>query len=79
MQFGVLLISWLLWEWHKGDRAILPVFMMKRRTQVGTCLEGVSIFLSILWVNADSVMAVLPHAPAPAPVGVVLSPVILSS
>jgi hypothetical protein len=76
MQFGVLLISWLLWEWYKGDRAILPLFMMKRRTQVGTCLEAVRIFLSNSRVDADSAMTVLPHASAP--FGIVLSPIILS-
>jgi hypothetical protein len=40
--FGVLLAAFIGWEWRMGPRAILPLAMFKRRTQIGCCLEAVS-------------------------------------
>lgn len=40
--FAVLLGAFIGWEWRMGPRAILPLSMFKRRTQVGCCLEAVS-------------------------------------
>jgi hypothetical protein len=41
---GVLLFMFLGWEYFLGDRAILPFELLKRRTQVGAAIEGVSDF-----------------------------------
>lgn len=44
--FGVLLISFIIWEWKMGRSAILPLHMFRRRTQVGCCLVSVSLLFS---------------------------------
>ncbi|KAF9221175.1 ABC transporter [Gyrodon lividus] len=36
--FAVLLAALLLWEWHKGDRGILPMKVLARRSQIGACV-----------------------------------------
>lgn len=41
-QFGVLLISFVSFEWYKGDSASMPLSLWKRRTQIGCCVEAVS-------------------------------------
>lgn len=41
--FGVLLVLFVAWEWRKGAKAILPMFLFRRRTMVGACI--VSFFL----------------------------------
>jgi len=46
--FGVLLALFIAWEWYRGDHAILPLKLLKRRTQIGTCLESFFIFLGLL-------------------------------
>jgi hypothetical protein len=45
--FGVLFIAFIAWEWRMGPRAIMPLSMFKRKTQVGCCLEAVSWPLSL--------------------------------
>ena len=39
---GVLLISFAAWEMHMGTRAMVPLALLKRRTQVGAAAEAVS-------------------------------------
>jgi hypothetical protein len=39
--FGVLATAFLFWEHRMGPRAIMPLVMFKRRTQIGACLEAV--------------------------------------
>ncbi|KAG8874894.1 hypothetical protein FRB97_005554 [Tulasnella sp. 331] len=46
--FAVLLVSFIAWEWHMGTRANLPLFLFKRRTQIGCCLEAFFLFLILL-------------------------------
>lgn len=41
--FGVLCPAFVYWEWRLGSRAIMRTAMFRRRTQVGTCIEAVSI------------------------------------
>jgi MFS family permease len=43
--FAVLLPIFVGWEWRLGSKAILRTAMFRRRTQIGTCLEAVSIYL----------------------------------
>jgi hypothetical protein len=43
--FGVLAISFIVWEWHRGLHALVPFEYFKRRTQSGACLEGVRLLL----------------------------------
>jgi hypothetical protein len=44
---GVVLIAFIILEWKMGKRAIMPLYMFRRRTQVGCCLIAVSlVFLS---------------------------------
>jgi hypothetical protein len=40
--FGIILIAFITLEWKMGKRAILPLHMFRRRTQVGCCLVAVS-------------------------------------
>ncbi|KZO92741.1 ABC transporter [Calocera viscosa TUFC12733] len=46
--FGVLLIGFILWQWRMGRRALMPLNMFRRRTQVGACLEAFWIMLCML-------------------------------
>jgi len=46
--FGVLVIAFIAWEWRMGARALMPLAMFKRRTQVGACLEAFFIMLCML-------------------------------
>ncbi|EJD43051.1 transporter [Auricularia subglabra TFB-10046 SS5] len=46
--FGVLLPMFVAWEWYMGEDAILPLFLFKKGTQIGTCLEAFFIFLGLL-------------------------------
>lgn len=59
--FGVLAISFIVWEWHRGLHALVPFEYFKRRTQSGACLEGfflltaliVSIYYLPLWYQIN--------------------------
>ncbi|KAG9033576.1 hypothetical protein FRB95_014654 [Tulasnella sp. JGI-2019a] len=42
---GGLIVVFLAWEWHKGDKAVMPLSIWKNRTQVGCCA---SAFFSML-------------------------------
>lgn len=44
-QFAVLFIAFLGWEFYKKERAMLPLFLFKRRTQVGS---GIAMFLMMV-------------------------------
>ncbi|KAG9040775.1 hypothetical protein FS837_000191 [Tulasnella sp. UAMH 9824] len=46
--WAVLLFVWLGWEWYMGDKAVMPLSLFKRRTQVGACLEAFFIMLILL-------------------------------
>ncbi|KAF8597474.1 MFS general substrate transporter [Ceratobasidium sp. AG-I] len=35
---GFLIVTFIIWEWRMGNRAILRTSMFRRRTQVGACL-----------------------------------------
>lgn len=43
--FAVLFLAFLGWEFYKKDRAMLPLFLFKRRTQVGA---GLGMFLMMV-------------------------------
>ncbi|KAG2749724.1 ABC transporter [Suillus brevipes Sb2] len=59
--FGILAISFIVWEWHRGLHALVPFEYFKRRTQSGACLEGfflltaliVSIYYLPLWYQIN--------------------------
>ena len=40
--FGVLSAVFVWWEWRRGQKALLPLFMLMRRTQTGAALLSVS-------------------------------------
>ncbi|KAG8975463.1 hypothetical protein FRB90_009523, partial [Tulasnella sp. 427] len=46
--FAVVLFIWLGWEWYMGDKAVMPLSLFKRRTQIGACLEAFFIMLILL-------------------------------
>jgi hypothetical protein len=46
--FAVLVVVFTAWEYHMGPRAILPLHMLKVRTQIGTTIEAFFIFLGLL-------------------------------
>ncbi|KAG2360168.1 ABC transporter [Suillus spraguei] len=59
--FGVLVISFLLWEWHRKMQALVPFEFFKRNTQTGACLEGffllttliISVYYLPLWYQIN--------------------------
>ncbi|KAG8895925.1 hypothetical protein FRB99_000275 [Tulasnella sp. 403] len=46
--FGVLLPAFIGWEWYLGDKAIMPLHLFKRRTQIGCCIEAFFVMLVLL-------------------------------
>jgi hypothetical protein len=48
--FAVLFIAFITWEYFKGKRAMMPLFLFKRRTQVGA--GGGMFFLMIAFLGA---------------------------
>ena len=42
--FALIVAGFLGWEWYLKEDAILDLSMFSRRTQVGACLEAVSVF-----------------------------------
>jgi MFS family permease len=48
LQFGVLLILFLGWEWHKKEHAMMPLFLFRRRTQVGAGLATFMMMIAFL-------------------------------
>jgi hypothetical protein len=40
--------SFVSWEYRMGPRAMMPLRMFKRRTQIGCCLEAFFLFLGLL-------------------------------
>jgi MFS family permease len=48
--FGVLFIAFIGWELYKGERAMMPLFLFRRRTQVGT--GGAMFFMMISFLAA---------------------------
>jgi len=38
----------VLWEWYKGDKALMPLSLWKRKTQIGCCLEAFFTMLILL-------------------------------
>lgn len=45
---GILLISFGVWEWYLGPKAMVPLELLKRRTQLGTAAEAFFVFLILL-------------------------------
>lgn len=45
--FGVLLLIFTAWEWKERDKAMLPLRVFGRRTQLGCSLASVSVFLNM--------------------------------
>jgi len=45
---GVLLISFAGWEMYLGPKAMVPLALLKRRTQVGAAAEAFFVFLTLL-------------------------------
>src|SRR6201999_2560628 len=37
----VLLAMFIGWEWYLGDKAMVPLQLLRRRTQLGCCAEAV--------------------------------------
>lgn len=48
---GVLSITFIWWEWKEGEKALLPLFMFGRRTQIGVALESVSRIHDLLCIG----------------------------
>jgi len=46
--FGVLLIMFIAWEFHRKDTAILPLRLFWNRTLTGTAIESFFLLLSVL-------------------------------
>ncbi|KZT62115.1 ABC transporter [Calocera cornea HHB12733] len=46
--FGAVLAAFIAWEWRMGPRAVLPLALFRRRTQIGTCLEAFFVMLGML-------------------------------
>lgn len=46
--FGVLFLGFLSWEFYKGKRAMLPLSLFRRRTQVGSGLAMFFMMISFL-------------------------------
>ncbi|KAG9039579.1 hypothetical protein FRB95_009159 [Tulasnella sp. JGI-2019a] len=46
--FAVLLPSFIAWSWYKGEDALMPLKLWKRRTQIGCCLEAFFTMLILL-------------------------------
>jgi hypothetical protein len=44
VQSGVFFLSFITWEYKKGENSILPLYMFKRRNMLGACIEGVIMF-----------------------------------
>lgn len=44
----MLLVVFLVWERRKGEKAILPLSLFRRRTQIGTCIESFMIFMAMI-------------------------------
>ncbi|KAG8888314.1 hypothetical protein FRB98_007972 [Tulasnella sp. 332] len=38
--FVVLVPVLIVWEWSRGEKAVLPLALFRSRTQIGCCLEG---------------------------------------
>lgn len=38
--FGVILITFLVWELYLGDKALVPLHLFKNRSQLGCCLAA---------------------------------------
>ncbi|KAG2074945.1 ABC transporter [Suillus decipiens] len=59
--FGLLVILFLVWEWHRKMQALVPFEFFKRNTQTGACLEGffllttliVSVYYLPLWYQIN--------------------------
>jgi len=61
-QFGVLLGLFLGWEWYKGEHAMMPLFLFRRRTQVGA---GLATFLMMIaFLSSRFVPACSPFYPS---------------
>ncbi|KAG8991828.1 hypothetical protein FRB93_002563 [Tulasnella sp. JGI-2019a] len=45
---GVLLPSFIAWSWYMGEKALMPLSLWKRRTQIGCCLEAFFTMLILL-------------------------------
>jgi len=45
---GVLLICFGVWEWYLGPKAMVPIQLLRRRTQLGTAAEAFFLFLMLL-------------------------------
>ncbi|PVG01377.1 ABC transporter [Serendipita vermifera] len=43
--FGVLLFLFIGWEWHMKEHAMMPLFLFRRRTQVGA---GIATFMMMI-------------------------------
>ena len=41
LQFAVLLAFFIIWEYRTGDNAVLPLHLLKTKSMLGACLEGV--------------------------------------
>ncbi|KAG8990264.1 hypothetical protein FRB94_013507 [Tulasnella sp. JGI-2019a] len=46
--FGILLPSFIGCSWYMGDRALMPLSLWERRTQIGCCLEAFFTMLILL-------------------------------
>ncbi|KIL00149.1 hypothetical protein PAXRUDRAFT_8383 [Paxillus rubicundulus Ve08.2h10] len=46
--FAVLLATLLLWEWHQGDKGILPLKVLARRSQIGACIVAFFTMFNML-------------------------------
>ncbi|KAI0092363.1 ABC transporter [Irpex rosettiformis] len=42
---GVLVVLFILWETYQGEKALLPIKLLTRRTQVGACLASMLLYV----------------------------------
>ncbi|KIJ62495.1 hypothetical protein HYDPIDRAFT_94505 [Hydnomerulius pinastri MD-312] len=78
--FVVLLAILLLWEWHKGERGIIPLKVLARRSQVGACIVTFFTMFNLLVLTYYIPLlyqAVYDHSPIRS--GVDMLPFLLSS
>ncbi|KAF9244490.1 ABC transporter [Melanogaster broomeanus] len=78
--FAFLLAALLLWERHKGDRGILPLKVLARRSQIGACIASFFTMFNMLVLTYYIPLlyqAVYRHSPIRS--GIDMLPFLLSS
>ncbi|KAG8864603.1 hypothetical protein FRB96_005107 [Tulasnella sp. 330] len=48
--FAVLLPLTILWEWRRGEHSVLPLSLFQSKTQIGCCIEGFILSVSVYYL-----------------------------